>query len=121
MNIIEICVPFSVAILGLAYPIILQVIARLDEKYGSDFVALFKEENEYQWFVLLLKSNLITLLIYIGGIQIYIPLFNPTFGILLVWLITLTIPVQTAPPIPEHSAPVFRSIQRHLQSGENWD
>lgn len=88
MNLIELCVPFTVAILGLAYPIILQVIARLDEKYGSDFVALLKGETEYQWFVLLLKSNLITLLIYIGGVHIYIPLLKPAFGILLVWLIT---------------------------------
>lgn len=91
MNIIEICIPLTAAMLALAYPIILQVIARLDEKFGSDFVALFKEENEYQWFVLFLKSNLITLLIYIGGIQLYIPRFKPTFGILLEWLISVLI------------------------------
>lgn len=86
MNIIEICVPFSVAILGLAYPIILQVIARLDEKYGSDFVALLKDEKEYQWFVLLLKSNLLFLLMYAGIIG-YIVLFKPIYGVLLLWLV----------------------------------
>jgi hypothetical protein len=84
MNLIELCVPFTVAILGLAYPIILQVIARLDEKYGSDFVALLKVEKEYQWFVLLLKSNLVFLLIYAGIIS-YIALLKPVYGVLLLW------------------------------------
>lgn len=86
MNLIELCVPFTVAILGLAYPIILQVIARLDEKYGSDFVVLFKDEKEYQWFILLLKSNLVFLLIYTGIIS-YIALLKPAYGVLLLWLI----------------------------------
>jgi hypothetical protein len=84
MNLIELCVPFTVAILGLAYPIILQVVARLDEKYGSDFVALLKAENEYQWFVLLLKSNLVFLLIY-AGIIVHIALLKPVYGDLLLW------------------------------------
>jgi hypothetical protein len=55
MNSIEICVPFVVAILGVAYPILLQVISKLDEKYNSNLIVnFFKEEIEYKWFKRLL-------------------------------------------------------------------
>ena len=65
ISFVAICIPFLAALLGIAYPIILQVIARLDEKYGSDIVTLFKKENEYEWFILFLKSSLGILLLYI--------------------------------------------------------
>lgn len=65
MSVIEFCLPFSVAILGLAYPVLLQVISRLDDKYGYDFVSYLKKEKEFQWFTILLKTNIIFNLSYI--------------------------------------------------------
>lgn len=65
MSVIEFCLPFSVAILGLAYPVLLQVISRLDDKYGYDFVSFLKKEKEFQWFTLLLKSNISFNVLYV--------------------------------------------------------
>ena len=65
MNVVEICLPFIVAILGLAYPIILQIISRLDEKYGSDISALFKKEKEYKFFKFILKTSLFFIAFYV--------------------------------------------------------
>lgn len=54
-----------IAILGLAYPILLQVIARLDEKYESENIAsLFKTEWEWKAFKYSLIAALIALLIW---------------------------------------------------------
>ena len=64
MNLITVFLPFIVAILGLAYPIILQVISRLDDKYGSDITELFRKEKEYKWFIRFLKISLVSVLIY---------------------------------------------------------
>lgn len=45
MNIISICVTFISVILGIAYPILLQVISKLDEKYSSVIILkLFNKE-----------------------------------------------------------------------------
>ncbi len=47
MNIPEICITFIAALLGVAYPILLEVVSRLDEKYSSLVVVnLFKKEME---------------------------------------------------------------------------
>jgi len=54
-----------ITILGIAYPILFQVIAKLDENYSSDIVFdLFKKETESIWFLRLLKLSLITVLIW---------------------------------------------------------
>lgn len=76
MNSLEISIPFVVAIIGLAYPILLQVISRLDEKYGAEISSLFKEENEYKWFYRSLICVLIILLLYII-FKIFCILFIP--------------------------------------------
>ncbi len=66
MNTISICVSFIVAILGIAYPILLQVVAGLDEKYSSEKVLeLFKKEKEKKYFQYLLFASLIAILIWI--------------------------------------------------------
>ena len=42
-----------IVLLGLAYPILLQVIARLDERYESENIAdLFKTEWQYNLFII---------------------------------------------------------------------
>lgn len=54
-----------IALLGLAYPILLQVIARLDEKYESQNIAeLFKTELEWTAFRYTLVTSLISVFIW---------------------------------------------------------
>lgn len=54
-----------IALLGLAYPILLQVIARLDEKYESDNIAtLFKTEWEWKAFRYTLITSLFSVFIW---------------------------------------------------------
>lgn len=66
MDNISISVSFIAAILGIAYPILLQVITRLDEKYSSQVIVdLFEKEWESKVFAVSLKVSLILLLIWI--------------------------------------------------------
>jgi len=54
-----------IAILGVAYPLLLQVIARLDEKYSSDkIVELFNKEWESKAFPYSLYSSLIFIVVW---------------------------------------------------------
>jgi hypothetical protein len=54
-----------IALLGVAYPLLLQVIARLDEKYSSDkIVELFDKEWESKAFPYTLYSSLIFIVIW---------------------------------------------------------
>lgn len=54
-----------ITILGIAYPILFQVIAKLDENYSSDIVFdLFKKEPDSIWFLRLLWLSLIAVLIW---------------------------------------------------------
>ena len=54
-----------ITILGIAYPILFQVIAKLDENYSSDIVFdLFKKEPDSIWFLRLLRLSLIAVLIW---------------------------------------------------------
>ncbi len=54
-----------IGLLGVAYPILLQVIARLDEKYSSDkIVELFDQEWESKAFPYTLYSSLIFIVIW---------------------------------------------------------
>lgn len=65
MNHIPLYIPFVASILGIAYPILLQVIARLEEKYGTmSVVELFNVELEKKSFVILLVSSLISILLW---------------------------------------------------------
>lgn len=59
IGVIEICTAFIVAVLGIAYPILLQVIQYFDEKYGSTrIIYLFKKELEYRFFKISLFVSL---------------------------------------------------------------
>lgn len=66
MGIIEICVAFITVILGIAYPILLEVISRLDDKYSSQIVVeLFRTELVFRLFRTLLIISLILILLWI--------------------------------------------------------
>lgn len=59
-----------ISLLGVAYPLLLQVIARLDEKYDSDrIVFLFDKELEGKFFRYSLMSSLILIVIWSLKIQ----------------------------------------------------
>lgn len=54
-----------IAILGIAYPILLQVIARLDETYSSNLIIdLFEQEPRLKWFKVQLYISLFLILIW---------------------------------------------------------
>lgn len=66
MDNISICVSFIAVILGIAYPILLEVISRLDEKYSSQIIVdLFSKEKENKFFTLSLRVSLVSLLIWV--------------------------------------------------------
>lgn len=66
MDNISICVSFIAAILGIAYPILLEVISRLDEKYSSQIIVdLFSKEKENKFFTLSLRISLVSLLVWV--------------------------------------------------------
>ena len=68
-NIVEICVPLIIILLGTAYPIILNNVSNIGEKYNSKYIiALFKQErfinqNSFQW-ILYLSLFLLIFLIF---------------------------------------------------------
>jgi len=65
MSEIGIYITVTITLLGVAYPILLQVIARLDEKYSSEkIVGLFDKEIEGRLFRWLLISSLILIVIW---------------------------------------------------------
>lgn len=77
MTEIDIYLTATITILGVAYPILLQVIARLDEKYSSDhIVELFNLEWELKAFKYSLKIALV--LIVIWSLKL-VPLFSNDF------------------------------------------
>ena len=61
----EIYIITAITLFGVAYPIILQVITRLDEKYESNvIIRLFRKECEYKFFYCSLVGSLISIVIY---------------------------------------------------------
>jgi len=73
----SICISFVVAIFGIAYPILLQVVSRLDEKYGSILILeLFNKERERKLFNIFIIASLSSILLYLLRLP---PLFD--FGI----------------------------------------
>ncbi len=57
--ILEICIPILASILGIAFPIIIQTIGRIDEKYNSiRLVNRFQKETEYKLFVITLGISI---------------------------------------------------------------
>ena len=66
MNAVTIFVTIIITLLGVSYPILLQVISKLDEKYESDvIVEIFEKEMENQFFSYSLGISLIFILIWI--------------------------------------------------------
>lgn len=66
IGVIEICTAFIAAVLGIAYPILLQVIQYFDEKYHSNRILnLFKKEPVYHFFKISLYFTLTIILIWI--------------------------------------------------------
>lgn len=75
MDNISICVSFIAAILGIAYPILLEVVSRLDEKYSSQaIIELFRREWENRPFITTLKISL-------GSILVWMPKLPPLIKI----------------------------------------
>jgi hypothetical protein len=74
MNSVSICISFIVALLGVAYPIMFQVISSLDEKYSSqNILELFNKEKERKLFLFFLVISLISILLWALNIP---PLFT---------------------------------------------
>jgi hypothetical protein len=65
MSVADLCIYLLIAMLSVAYPILLQVISRLDEKYSSVVIVdLFEKEKEYARFRELLVSTLVFIACY---------------------------------------------------------
>lgn len=65
MDNISICVTFIASILGIAYPILLEVISRVDEKYSSiTILELFRSERENFFFIRMLIISLVLILVW---------------------------------------------------------
>jgi len=69
----KIVLAFMPALIGIAYPLIVQTVSRLDEKYNSShIVAQFKKEPLHNYFILNLKiSVILTLLTFIFSVTIF--------------------------------------------------
>jgi len=64
MDNVSICVTFIAAIFGIAYPILLEVVSRLDDKYVSQvIIGLFDKEWERKWFNRFLVTSLLSTLL----------------------------------------------------------
>lgn len=98
MDNISICVSFIVAILGIAYPILLEVMSRLDEKYLSQIILdLFSKEKERALFSIALILSLSSIGLWILklppliSIQVLNPIIDNSSEYLLIastmWLI----------------------------------
>ncbi|MGN6180594.1 MAG: hypothetical protein ACTHNW_15520 [Mucilaginibacter sp.] len=65
MSIPDLCIYFVIGILSVAYPILLQVISRLDEKYASVIIVdLFEKEIEWILFKVFLVTTLVLIACY---------------------------------------------------------
>jgi hypothetical protein len=70
MDNISICVSFIATLLGIAYPILFEVVSRLDEKYSSQaIIELFRSERENRLFVIALLVSLLSILIWMLKFQ----------------------------------------------------
>ena len=71
-----------ITILGIAYPILLQVIARLDETYSSTLIIeLFEKEPRKKWFQIQLFISLFLVLIWTLKLEPLKPFANLGFFI----------------------------------------
>lgn len=70
MDNISICVTFIASILGIAYPILFEVISRVDEKYSSlTILELFRSEKENVFFIRMLVISLVLIPVWMLKLQ----------------------------------------------------
>ncbi len=70
MDKVSVAVSFIVAIFGIAYPVIFQVISRLDEKYNSEFILeLFNHGKEGRAFKWILGLSVFSIILYMLDLQ----------------------------------------------------
>lgn len=80
MKDIEVCIPIITTLLGVAYPILLQVISLLESKYNaSSILSIFENEYEYKSFKWLLYASLLSTIFYILGGYTLILKYHPRF------------------------------------------
>jgi hypothetical protein len=78
MSYIDASIYFIIAILSISYPIMLQVIARLDDRYESRIISgLFEAEREWRWFRICLLVSLLGVATFTAG---QFPPWHPIFA-----------------------------------------
>ena len=92
-NIIEICVAIDIAILGIAYPIIIDKISNVGDKYSSHYLSeIFKYEFPNQIIIHIRKLGIewsifkTTLILTISSFIFLIFKFKPLFGLDNYWI-----------------------------------
>ena len=64
-------VPFVVAILALAFPLVLDASSKISSQYKSSFMAkMFQKEFAFRWFVTMLVLSLVAILLYVCKIPV---------------------------------------------------
>lgn len=89
--ILTIAVPFIVAILALAFPLVLDASSKISSQYKSSFMAkIFQKECAFRWFVAMLVLSLVAIVLYACKIPVSNRFANNWFiansAVLLVYL-----------------------------------
>ncbi len=92
MGIPEICISFVIALIGIAYPLMVQVISRLEDKYTSiQVLNLIKSELVWRIFRVSMISSLIVVLLYVvinyPLIELDAKIFHTSLNLLVIVLI----------------------------------
>jgi hypothetical protein len=101
MAITQICISFVVALIGIAYPLMLQVISRLEDKYSSiQVLNLIRRETVWKLYRIIIISSLITVLIYIilnyPLIELNAKLFHICLHVIVIALIFVSVLLATS-------------------------
>lgn len=98
MNHIEIYASVIITILGVAFPILFQVITRLNDRYNSDkIVEIFNDEPVKKWFMYQLYISLILIFLWsldlppIGFLKVYSFLYDSASFLLIISAMLLVI------------------------------
>jgi hypothetical protein len=130
MKSIDSIIQISVAMLSLAYPILIQAIARVDEKYDSDKIAKqFKDEKMVRWFTKSIIVSFVAIFVWIINIPPpdylgnYQDCFENTAGwlILLSAAVSVTLLFKVANQIFTYYSPDSLAnylIDRHKKAGD---
>ncbi|WP_018675945.1 hypothetical protein [Riemerella columbina] len=81
-EVIDVCIPLIIAIFGLAYPIILNKISNMGDKYQSNYIPLLFSTECLQKKIKWIRINIIELIIYcsLGSLFFIVFSFPPLFG-----------------------------------------